>query len=134
MLTIKDVSIKKFFSKDFALFVLCGGVGTLTNVVCSGLFSSFLHPILSYGLGYGVSLAVTYSLNAKWIFQQETTWIRFGKFVISYLPNFLILFTFVSLFIGVFGWNRFVVYVLAGCLGLPLTFILVKVFAFGRHL
>ncbi|HPB88269.1 MAG TPA: GtrA family protein [Thermotogota bacterium] len=134
MLTIKDVSIKKFLSKDFALFVLCGGVGTLTNVVCSSLFSSLLHPILSYGLGYGVSLAVTYSLNARWIFQQKRTWAGFVKFVVSYLPNFLILLTFVSLFIGFFGWNRYVVYILAGSLGLPLTFILVKVFAFGHHL
>ena len=131
---MKEVTIKGFLSKDFALFVLCGGIGTLTNVVCSSLLSSVLHPVLSYGLGYGASLAVTYSLNAAWIFHHGRTWTSFRKFVISYLPNFLILFTFVSLFIGVFGWNRLVVYVLAGCLGLPLTFILVKVFAFGRHL
>jgi len=130
---IKAGSIKGFLSKDFALFVLCGGIGTLTNVVCSSLFSSVLHPVLSYGLGYGASLAVTYTLNAAWIFHHERTWKSFWKFVISYLPNFLILFAFVSIFIGVFAWNRYIVYILAGCLGLPLTFLLVKVFAFGRH-
>jgi len=126
--------MNRFLTKDFALFVLCGGIGTLANVVCSSLFSTLFHPVLSYGLGYAFSMAVTYTLNAKWVFRQQKTWAGFGRFVISYLPNFMILFTFVSVLIGVFGWNRFFVYLLAGCLGLPLTFILVKVFAFGHHL
>jgi len=73
---------RTYFTKDFILFVFCGGMGTLTN------------------------------------------------FIVSYIPNFLILFTFVLIFLNLLHWNKVIVYALAGLLGLPLTFLLVKMMVF----
>lgn len=56
----------------------------------------------------------------------------FFKFVLSYIPNFLILFTFVSIFLNLFFWNEVVVYALAAVFGIPVTFVLVKIFAFKK--
>jgi hypothetical protein len=36
----------------------------------------------------------------------------------------------VLVFLNLLGWNKIVVYALAGLLGLPLTFILVKIMVF----
>ena len=52
--------------------------------------------------------------------------------MIAYISNFLILFLFVFMFIKWLGWNKVVVYALAGMLGLPLTYIFVKIFAFSK--
>jgi putative flippase GtrA len=121
-----------YCSKEFLLFVFCGGMGTLVNFLCSLLISTRVNASVSYICGYGISLFVAYSLNAKLIFHNSLRFIAFVKFVISYIPNFLILFSFVLVFLNIFGWNRIIVYGLAGLLGLPVTFLLVKIFAFGK--
>jgi putative flippase GtrA len=125
--------MRTYCTKQFMLFVFCGGMGTLTNFICSLLISTALNPSLSYICGYCLSLFVTYTLNAKLIFHSPLTFIAFIKFVMSYIPNFLILFIFVLVFLNIAGWNKIIVYGLAGFLGLPVTFILVKIFAFGKQ-
>jgi putative flippase GtrA len=121
-----------YFTKDFILFVFCGGMGTLTNFVFSLIISMALNPSVSYVLGYGISLLVAYGLNAKLIFHHKISYTGFIKFIVSYLPNFLILFTFVLIFLNLMEWNKVIVYALAGLFGLPVTFLLVKIFAFSK--
>jgi len=121
---------RTYFTKDFILFVFCGGMGTLTNFIFSLFISMTLNPSVSYVLGYGISLFITYALNAKLIFHHNLSCKGFIKFIVSYIPNFLILFTFVLIFLNLLHWNKVIVYALAGLLGLPLTFILVKIFVF----
>ncbi|GBU22064.1 hypothetical protein R80B4_01967 [Fibrobacteres bacterium R8-0-B4] len=130
--TIFERIKKTWFTRDFMLFALCGGVGTLTNFICSLAVSTILNPTVSYVFGYGISLFAAYTLNAKLIFQRKLSVTDFIKFVISYIPNFLILFTFVLIFLNALHWNKVIVYALAGLFGLPLTFLLVKLFAFGK--
>lgn len=124
---------KTFLSKDFLLFIFCGGVGTLTNFICSLLISLLIDPTVSYVFGYFISLFVTYALSAKLIFSAKLKPLVFGKFVISYLPNFLIQIIFVALFINILGWHKAIAYALAIIIGLPISFLLVKVFAFKRR-
>jgi len=132
-ITSFDKIKKTYFSKDFILFVFCGGMGTLTNFIFSLIISITLNPSVSYILGYAISLFVAYSLNAKLIFHRKIVCRDFIKFVISYIPNFLILFSFVLIFLNILHWNKVIVYALAGTLGLPLTFLLVKIFAFNKR-
>jgi putative flippase GtrA len=99
---------------------------------CSLAVSMVLNPSISYLFGYGIALSMAYVLNAKLIFHSKLSATGFVKFVISYIPNFLILFTFVLIFLNVLRWNKLIVYALAALLGLPLTFALVKLFAFGK--
>ena len=124
---------KTYFSKEFIVFVFCGGIGTLTNFIFSLIISIMLDPSVSYVFGYGISLFITYSLNAKLIFHQKISKTAFIKFVISYIPNFIILFTFVLVFLNLLGWNKVIVYALASMLGLPITFILVKLTVFNKR-
>lgn len=121
-----------FRKKEFMLFVFCGGIGTIVNFLVSLYFSTVLNPTISYLVGYSASLFVTYGLNARLIFNEYYRVKDFIKFVLSYIPNFLILFTFVATLLNVFDWNKVFVYAIAGILGIPVTFVLVKVFAFGR--
>ena len=124
--------MKTFLSRDFLLFVFCGGMGTLTNFVCSLAISTQINPTAAYVGGYGLSLFVAYALNALLIFKERLRVFDFVKFVISYIPNFAILFAFVCVFLNIFGWHKVIVYALAAVFGLPVTFILVKLFAFRK--
>jgi HAD superfamily phosphoserine phosphatase-like hydrolase len=119
-----------FLTPEFFLFVFCGGCGTVVNFCFSLLFSQRIDPTLAYVCGYAVSLFATYALNSALIFKKRLNALRFTKFVISYIPNFLILFTFVAVLLNVFHLWKVVVYAGAALFGLPITFILVKLFAF----
>jgi putative flippase GtrA len=135
--TIKEPFMAKikrvYFSRDFILFVFCGGIGTLVNFVVSLLISTKINPSAAYIAGYVISLFAAYSLNARLIFRTNIRFRQFISFVISYIPNFLILFSFVLFFLNILGWNKVIVYALAGLFGLPVTFILVKLIAFRKN-
>jgi putative flippase GtrA len=115
-----------FFTRDFMLFVFCGGMGTFINFVVSLVISMVLDPSVSYVFGYGIGLVVTYMLNAKLVICQKISCTKFVKFIIAYIPNFMILFAFVLISINFLHWNKIIVYALAASLGLPLTFMLIK--------
>jgi len=121
---------KTYITRDFIMFVFCGGMGTFTNFIFSLLISMRLNSSVSYVFGYGISLFITYALNAKLIFRHDISCIGFIKFIVSYIPNFLILFTFVLIFLNLLHWSKVIIYALAGLLGLPLTFLLVKIMVF----
>lgn len=125
--------MKTFLSRDFLLFVFCGGMGTLTNFVCSLAISTQINPTAAYVGGYGISLFVTYALSAFLIFSEKLRIGDFTKFVVSYIPNFLIQIIFVAIFLNIFNWNKVIVYALAILIGLPISFVLVKFFAFGKR-
>ncbi|GHV54539.1 hypothetical protein FACS1894216_14790 [Synergistales bacterium] len=121
-----------FFAGKFLIFALCGGAGTLTNIFVSSAAAFRLDATLAYVCGYAVSLWVTYALNSRFVFPDKMSAVGFVKFVISYIPNFIVLFSFVAVFINLLGWYHILVYGLAAAFGLPLTFILVKIFAFAK--
>jgi putative flippase GtrA len=121
-----------YFSKEFLLFVFCGGMGTLTNFLCSLAISWAINPSVAYTVGYALSLLVAYALNVRLIFHRHLSAATFARFIVSYLPNFCILFAFVLIFLNVLGWNKVIVYALAGLLGLPVTFLLVKLMVFRQ--
>ena len=129
-MTLFEKIKQTYFTKEFILFVFCGGMGTLTNFIVSLIVSQAVNPTVAYVFGYAISLLAAYTLNAKLIFRSALGASQFAKFLVSYIPNFIILFLFVAIFLNILRWNKVLVYGLAGLLGLPLTFILVKIFAF----
>lgn len=127
-------SIKmNFANKEFIWFIIAGGLGTLANFLVSSIYSFFIDPILSYIYGYLFSLSVTYIVNAKFIFKSKFNFKDFLKFIVSYVPNFAILFLSVFIMIGIFGLYPILSYGLAALFGIPITFLLVKIFAFGGN-
>lgn len=121
-----------YFTKNFFLFIFCGGIGTLTNFVFSLIFSMKINSTISYVLGYSISLFVSYSLNSFIIYKEKLNLLRFIKFIISYLPNFIILFSLVFILLNILNWNKIIVYLLAGLFGLPVTYVFVKIYAFSK--
>ena len=121
-----------YFNRRFILFVFCGGMGTLANMLISSVAALGINPTLAYVCGYFGSSFVTYSLNSKLTFNEKLSVKRYIKFVISYIPNFVILFTMVAVFINLLGWYHLLVYGMAAALGLPLTFLIVRIVAFAK--
>lgn len=122
-----------FLSRDFLLFLIIGFINVLNGILFAYIYSWRLNPNLAFILGYLTSLVFSYILNSYLIFKEQINFIKYIKFCISYIPNFVIQNVVVLIFLNVLGWNKLVVYIQAAIIGIPITYILIKYFAFRRR-
>ncbi len=124
---------KRLLSPAFFRFLLVG----LCNTACTTLFASlfsllFLRAIFAFALGYGLTLFLSFLLNCYFTFHRRPAPGRFFKYIVSYIPNFLVQCAAVWLLSGLLGLPEIFSYAAAAVLGVPLTFLLMQLFAFKK--
>lgn len=120
-----------FFSYNFIIFVIIGVVNTFNGVWISYLLSLLFDANLSFVIGYIISLGIAYVLNSIFNFKQKLAFVRFIKFAVSYIPNFIIQNVVVIIIYNILGWHKLIAYALAAIIGIPVTFLILKLFAFN---
>lgn len=131
-MNIMDNLKKIFLNKEFILFIIIGVINTFNGVVFSFIYSSLLNENLAFILGYISGLAVSYILNSYITFKENLAFTKFIKFAISYIPNFIIQNIVVIITFNILGLHKLIAYCLAAIIGIPVTFILLKFFAFKK--
>lgn len=121
-----------FFNKEFILFIIIGVINTFNGVVFSFIYSSLLNENLAFVLGYISGLIVSYILNSYITFKEKLSFTKFIKFGVSYIPNFIIQNVVVLITFNIMGLHKLIAYCLAAIIGIPVTFILLKFFAFKK--
>lgn len=124
---------KMFFSKEFIMFLIVGGINTINGVLFSMLYS-FLIPngVLAFAAGYITSTIISYLLNSFLTFHERLGIVKYIKFFISYIPNFIIQLIVVFVVYTLLDMHKLIAYILAAVIGVPVTFLLMKVFAFRK--
>ena len=130
MKVLIDKILKIFLSKEFILFVIIGVINTFNGVIFSMIYSKFLDANLAFVVGYISGLFISYILNSYVTFKEKLEFSKFIKFAISYIPNFIIQNIVVLVVFNIMGLNKLIAYILAAIIGVPVTFILMKFFAF----
>jgi len=121
-----------FFNLDFIKFVIIGGINTLGSTFLAFLFMLFMQANIAYVLSYILSLILAYYLNTWFIFKQKPVFNKLIRFCLAYIPNFLINnLTFIIIY-NIMGFHEFIALIISVCIGIPVTFICVKIFAFGK--
>ncbi len=130
----KAASWKHFFlTPTFVRFLLVGTLNTGSSILFSALYSVFIKDAtVAYALGYVTTLTLSYILNSRFTFKKSLSHTRFFKFAVSYIPNFLIQCICVFLLCNVLGLPRIFSFAAAAIIGIPVTYILMKLFAFGK--
>ena len=123
---------KHFLKKEFFLFLIIGGVNTFNGTIFSFIYASFLQANIAFILGYITALVIAYFLNCFFVFKVKPNFSKLIKFGLSYVPNFIIQNIVVFVFYNLLQWHVLLVYVLAAALSIPITFLILKVFAFGH--
>lgn len=123
----------QFKDRLFILFVLIGVVNTCSTALCSALYAQVMDANGAFVAGYATGLVIGYFLNAKINFHAAVTLGSFGRYALSYVPNFLLQNLIVFLIYNVLGWDKLIAYGGAAVLALPLTYLLVKLFAFRKN-
>ncbi|MBZ0314504.1 HAD-IB family phosphatase [Clostridium butyricum] len=121
-----------FFTKEFFTFLIVGGINAVNGIVFSYVYSLFLDVNVSFVLGYVTAMTISYLLNSTLVFKEDMGIVKYIKFCISYIPNFIIQNIFVLIFYNMLQWNKLIVFALAAIVGVPVTFIIMKFFAFNK--
>lgn len=132
MVEIKKKAFKDFFSLQFLTYAIVGTVNTVNGIILALIYSNFFDENLSFIFGYITGLLFSYILNSIVTFKQSLSFKKFIKYVISYIPNFLIQNIAVVVFYNILGWYKLVAYSLAAVVAVPITFLLMKYFTFGN--
>lgn len=121
-----------FLSPTFAKFIAVGLINTFNGTLFAWLYSLFLQPNVAFIVGYLTSVTVSYFLNTWIVFPTRRSLRRYFKFVLSYVPNFLIQNLAVIIVYNILKWDEVIAYLIAAAVGVPVTFLLLKFFAFGN--
>lgn len=121
-----------FFNIRFLKFCLAGIINTFNAAFFSWLTSLFLQDNLAAVAGYVISLSINFYLNSTLIFKRRLNMRSYFRFLISYIPNFMIYFLVTFITINTLGLPQFWGTVLAAVTGGPITFIIIKFYAFGK--
>lgn len=122
-----------FLTKEFFLFLIIGCINTFNGTFLAWA-CSFLSPYnnLNFNIGYIISNIIAYCMNSYFIFHEPLDFTRYIKFFISYIPNYIIQNIIVVIFYNMLAFPPVVSYLIAAVLGIPVTFLMVKIFAFGK--
>lgn len=125
---------RHFFSREFLVFIIIGTVNTLSTALFAGAFSRLpINAMTAFVLGYAASLVLSFFLNVYFTFKEKPTLIKFLKFPLSYIPNFLIQLLCVWIFVEKLGLMKEIAYLAAAVVGVPATFLVMKLFVFERR-
>lgn len=120
-----------FFSRDFILFILIGVINTFNSVVFS-MFFRFLRlgKLTAFCCGFVLGTFIAYLLNNFIIFKEKFLFKRYLKVFVSYIPNLLIQLVVVFVMCKVYNLPDIVAYLSASVIGVPVSFLFVRLFAF----
>lgn len=130
--------ILNFKSAEFLKFIIVGFINTLNSIVISYFISAFVKIDffidVPFVCGYICSLLIGYVLNCFFTFKSKSSVKTFFKYIVSYIPNFLIQVFFVSIMAEILnitdGLPRLILYAISAVVGLLITFLCLKLFAF----
>lgn len=123
---------RHFFTREFLLFLAVGCLNTFNGSFLASIFELLVDTNLAFNLGYILANLIAYALNSRLIFHKPLALDKCLKFAISYIPNYLIQNVIVFIFYNQLGFPSLAAFILAAVLGVPVTFLAVKLFAFGR--
>lgn len=129
----KKERMKSMFANfQFLIFVFCGCINVFNGIFFAWLYSLFFSANFAFCAGYFTSLVISFFMNSKITFHKDMSMIRFVRFIISYLPNFIIQNAIVLLMYNLMLLPKLLSYGAAAVVGVPVTFVMLKLFAFSN--
>ena len=130
--TLLKKAKKTFLNEYFIKFCILGIFNTVVHGVLSKIFSLVLQPNAAFALGFFGSNVIAFLLNSYVIFNKPASLKRYIRFLIAYIPYFTIGFLVTFITINTLKLPQFTATVLAAVACGPITFVIMRVYAFGR--
>lgn len=126
---IKKIA-KSFFSRHFLMYVAIGSFNTLSTALISQILAFIIQDHISSYLAFVISLSIGYILNAKVNFKHNLLFNEYIKFMSAYIPHFLIYAAISTIALSIWNFPPFWATVVASISGAPVTYLIMRFFAF----
>lgn len=123
---------RTFLSKKFIEFCVLGVINTFDHGLFSKIFSHVMQPNIAYVVGFFCSNIIAFFLSSYIIFKKHPSLQRYIRFIISYVPNLIIGFLVTFITINTMRLPQFWGTIIAAAVGGPITFVIMKVYTFGK--
>ena len=124
--------VSYIFSRHFFMYVAKGTFNTLNTAFISYILAKVLYDYPSSYLAFVISLSIGYILNAKINFKHKIMLSEYLKFMSIYIPHFIIFATISTIAISMWNFPPFWATVTASVAGSPITYLVMRFFAFGN--
>lgn len=124
---------KAVLTSEFVMFALIGCVNVADAVLFEYLMSLWLGTKVGFIAGYLMSISLSFVLNSKFNFRTSLSIDKYLKFLISYIPNFLLQNVFVTFMHNTTALHDAVIFLISALVAVPVTYLLVSLFAFRRR-
>lgn len=121
-----------FLNKQFIIFIVIGGVNTISSAVFSIFYSMILGDVQAFIPGYITGILVSYILNTTFTFKDSFQVKKLIQFAMSTIPNFLIQLITVYIGVDLLHINNIICYGIAAVVGVPITFAILKLFVYSN--
>lgn len=121
-----------FINKGFIEFCVLGIINSFNDAAFSHIAHYFMQKNLAAVVGYAISLTIAFFLTSRFIFKSQPSLKKYCRFLVSYIPNFIIYFLVTFVTINTWHLSQFWGTIIAAMAGGPITFIIIKIYAFGR--
>lgn len=121
------------FCKAFISFIIVGGINTINGTLFSMIYSQFFSDTVAFIPGYLSATIVAYFLNTTFTFKQAPCLYKLIGYAVSTIPNFIIQLGAVYINVHLFKMPNYISYLGAAIVGIPITFIILKVFIFTKR-
>ena len=125
--------VATFLSPMFLRFIVVGVVNTFNGVWLAWVYSLFLQANVAFVIGYLTSVTTSFFLNSWIVFRTHRSLRRYVKFVFSYIPNFTVQNVAVIVVYNILHFDKLIAYIAAAVVGVPITFLVLKFFAFRER-
>lgn len=130
----KPPKYKMFLSREFITFLVIGVINTFAGSLFAFVYNNVIpNETVAFVPGWITGNVLSYFLNSIFTFRDKAFGIiKYFKFLISNLPNLIIQTVMVWILSDMLNLPSLVVYALAAIIGVPVTFVFVKLFAFAK--
>lgn len=125
--------LKSFVSRHFIMYVIIGTFNTFNVAIITHWLAMVMDEYPASYLAYIISLVIGYVLNAKINFHQKLEVSACLKFMSAYVPHFFIFAVISTVALSVWDFPPFWATVVASIAGSPVTFLIMRFFAFGNR-
>lgn len=120
-----------FFSRHFLMYIIIGSFNTLNTAIISHLLSKVIYDYPSSYLAFFIALSIGYVLNARINFHHRLMLSEYLKFLSIYIPHFIIYAAISTIALSIWNFPPFWATVTASVSGSPITYLVMRFFAFG---
>lgn len=119
-------------SKDFMRFLIVGIINTLSTYLIYLFLLIVFNYHISYTISYIAGIIISYYLNSIYVFKEKVSFIKFLKYPIVYVVQYLINLATMFLFIEYLHFQQQIVPIIVMVLSIPITYLLSKLIIKSR--